>query len=106
MPAIVEMRTYRISPGKRDQFLKTFESRAIPAHREIGMQVVGPFLALDDPDTFFWIRAFPDQASRDSMKSEFYDGSLWKDELEDLMLPMLEQYHVVLVEDTHGLLRE
>jgi hypothetical protein len=104
MPAIIEMRTYKTRPGKRSEFIEIFTRRSIPAHREIGMKVLGPFLSIEDPDTFFWMRFFPDLASRDSMKSAFYDGPLWKNELENLLLPILEKYEVVLVEDSQGLL--
>jgi hypothetical protein len=37
------------------------------------------------------------------MKSKFYEGKLWKDELEKILMPMLEKYEVVLVEDHEGL---
>jgi hypothetical protein len=106
MPPIIEMRTYKTYPGKRSEFIEIFTSRSIPAHREIGMKVIGPFLSIEDPDMFFFMRGFPDSASRESMKSKFYDGELWKNELENLLLPMLEKYEVVLVEDTQGLLGE
>lgn len=106
MPAIVEMRTYKTRPGKRSEFIEIFTSRSIPAHREIGMKVLGPFLSIEDPDTFFFMRGFPDLASRDPLKSAFYDGELWKGELENLLMPMLEKYEVVLVEDPEGLVFE
>lgn len=32
------------------------------------------------------------------MKDRFYEGELWKRELEQRLLPMLEKYEVVLVE--------
>jgi len=104
MPAIVEMRTYRTKPGKREEFLAIFRSRSIPAHREIGMRIVGPFPSIEDPDVFFFMRGFPDLASREPMKSRFYDGELWKSELEGRLMPMLESWEVVLVEDSEGLL--
>ena len=100
------MRTYKTRPGKRAEFLRIFTAKSIPAHREIGMQIVGPFLCVEDPDTFFFMRGFPDLASRDPMKSRFYDGELWKGELEAVLLPMLESYEVVVVEDSEGLLGE
>jgi hypothetical protein len=49
---IIEMRTYKTKPGKRSQFLETFRSKCIPAHHEIGMKILGPFLSIEDPDTF------------------------------------------------------
>lgn len=96
---IIEMRTYKTKPGKRSQFLDTFRSKSIPAHTQIGMKILGPFLSIEDPDTFFWMRGFPDVPSRERMKAQFYEGELWKRELENILLPMLDKYEVVLVED-------
>jgi hypothetical protein len=102
---IIEMRTYRTKPGKRDDFVRIFRTKSIPAHLEIGMRILGPFLSADDPDVFFFMRGFPDLASRDPMKAKFYEGELWKKELEAVLMPMLENYHVVLVEDLDAQIR-
>jgi len=101
---IVEMRTYKTQPGKRDEFLETFRSKSVPAHIDIGMKILGPFLSVDDPDVFFWMRGFPDTASRESMKARFYQGELWKNELENTLLPLLEKYESVLIDDPDDLL--
>src|ERR1039457_3237985 len=100
---IIEMRTYKTKPGKRSEFLEIFRTKSVPAHAEIGMKILGPFLSVEDPDTFFFMRGFPDLPSREPMKSKFYEGKLWKDELEKILMPMLEKYEVVLVEDHEGL---
>jgi len=101
---IVEMRTYKTKPGKRAQFLEIFRAKSVPAHREIGMKLLGPFLSVEDADTFFFMRGFPDLASREPMKAQFYEGALWKGELESVLMPLLEKYEVVLVEDSDGLI--
>ena len=100
---IIEMRTYKTKPGKRSEFLEIFHSKVIPAHKEIGMKILGPFLSVEDPDTFFWMRGFPDLPSRGPLKAKFYEGKLWKGELENVLLPMLEKYEVVVVEDPEGM---
>lgn len=102
---IVEMRTYRIVPGKRAEFLEIFRTKSVPAHAEIGMRILGPFLSLEDPDTFFFMRGFPDLASREPMKARFYEGELWKRELEHVLMPMIVTYEVVLVDDSDGRIR-
>jgi hypothetical protein len=102
---IIEMRTYKTKPGLRAKFLEIFRSRSIPAHAKIGMKILGPFLSVEDPDTFFFMRGFPDIASREPMKAKFYEGELWKGELENVLMPMLEKYDVVLVDDPEGLVR-
>jgi NIPSNAP len=100
---IIEMRTYKIEVGKRAEFLKILETQAIPAHQKIGMKILGPFLSVEDDNTFFWMRAFPDQQSREQMRNEFYDGKLWKEELEQKLMPMLKKFDVVVVEAKEGL---
>src|SRR5207244_7042526 len=95
---IIEMRTYKIKTGRRGEFLKTFESKARPEHEKIGMKILGPFLSVENEDTFFWIRAFPDLNSRERMRDEFYEGKLWKEELKQKLMPILEKYDVVVVE--------
>jgi len=102
---IIEMRTYKIKPGKRAEFLEIFRARSMPAHAEIGMKILGPFPSIEAPDVFFFMRGFPDLASREPMKAKFYEGELWKRELEQVLMPMLEKYDVVLVDDPEGLVR-
>lgn len=99
---IIEMRTYKLKPGMRSRFLEIFRSKSVPAHDEIGMKILGPFLSIEDPDTFFFMRGFPDLPSRDPMKAKFYEGDLWKNELESVLMPMIEKYDVVLVDDADG----
>jgi hypothetical protein len=66
------MRTYKTKPGLREPFLAIFRAKSTPAHREIGMTIMGPFLSLEDPDTFFFMRGFPDHECRQPMRDRFY----------------------------------
>jgi hypothetical protein len=50
------------------------------------------------------MRGFPDLVSREPMKAKFYEGELWKSELEQILMPMPEKYDVVLVDDAEGLI--
>jgi hypothetical protein len=102
---VIEMRTYRTKPGMRTRFLEVFRSRSIPEHARLGMRIVGPFLCIDDPDVFFFMRGFPDLDARDRLKASFYEGDLWKQELEAVLMPMIDKYDVVLVEDSEGLVQ-
>jgi hypothetical protein len=100
---IIEMRTYRTKPGMRAEFLEIFKAKSLPAHQQIGMKILGPFLSVEDADVFFFMSGFPDLESRGPMIEKFYEGELWKRELEHKLLPMLEKYDVVLVEAEGGL---
>lgn len=96
---IVEMRTYKLKPGMRPRFLQIFCEKSVPKHFELGIKILGPFLSIEDADTFFFMRGFPDLLSREPMKALFYEGDLWKRELEDVLMPMIEKYEVVVVDD-------
>jgi hypothetical protein len=102
---IIEMRTYKLKPGMRAQFLEIFRSKSIPAHALLGMKILGPFLSIEDPDTFFFMRGFPNLDSREPMKAMFYEGDLWKRELENVMMPMIDKYEVVVVDDSEDLIQ-
>ena len=95
---IVEVRKYTIKPGLRAKFIEFFEARAVPAQREVGMEIMGPLLDNENPDVFLWLRGFPSLEERDRMKTAFYEGDLWTKELEAIAMPMLERYEVILTE--------
>ena len=87
---IVEVRSYRIKPGHRDEFIELFESRAIPALRKYGMQIVGPMLDVENPNKFVFLRSFPSLEERERMKDAFYRSELWKNDLDPLAMPLLD----------------
>jgi len=99
---IVEVRSYRIKPGKRAEFIDLFEKRAIPALRSYGMKIIGPLLDVENPNKFVFLRSFPSLEAREQMKNDFYGGELWKNELEHLAMPMLDSYDVILCETSAG----
>ncbi|HEX2271832.1 MAG TPA: NIPSNAP family protein [Pyrinomonadaceae bacterium] len=99
---IVEVRSYRIKPGHRAEFIELFETRAIPALRSHGMLIIGPLLDLENPNKFVFLRSFPSLEERERMKDDFYGGDLWKNELEALAMPLLDSYDVILCETSAG----
>jgi len=99
---IVEVRSYRIKPGRRAEFIEFFETRSIPALRSHGMKIMGPLLDLENPNKFVWLRSFPSLDEREQMKNAFYEGELWKNELEAIAMPMLESYDVIFCETSSG----
>ncbi len=99
---IVEVRSYRIKPGHREEFVKLFETRAVPAQRTHGMKIFGPLLDLENPNKFVFLRSFPSLEERDRMKNDFYEGPLWKNELEAIAMPMIDSYDVILCETSSG----
>jgi hypothetical protein len=99
---IVEVRSYRIKPGRRAEFIEFFKTQAMPAQRSYGMKILGPLLDIENPNKFVWLRGFPSLDERERMKDAFYEGEMWKNELEAIAMPMLDSYDVILCETSHG----
>ena len=99
---IVEVRSYRIKPGKRAEFIKMFETRSVPALREYGMKIVGPLLDVENPNKFVFLRSFPSIEDREPMKEAFYSSDIWKNELESIAMPLIDSYDVILCEASPG----
>jgi hypothetical protein len=38
--AVIEVRTYKIRPGQRDQIIELLRTRLFPVHEEIGIRVL------------------------------------------------------------------
>ena len=99
---IVEVRSYRVKPGRRAEFIEFFETRSIHELRSHGMKIMRPLLDLENQNKFVWLRSFPSLDEREQMKDAFYEGELWKNELEAIAMPMLESYDVILCETSAG----
>lgn len=56
---IAEIRTYRIKAGRREEFLRYFDTNIVPLQRSKGIAITGPFRDIDNSDTIVWLRTFP-----------------------------------------------
>jgi hypothetical protein len=101
---VVEVRIYRTLPGRRAEFVELFQARGGPAQLDYGMTVLGLLLDTEDPDTVIWLRAFPTAADRETIKAAFYEGPVWKQELEELAMPMLADQSAVVCQMPAGFL--
>jgi len=63
------------------------------------MKILRRFLSVEEAEAFFFMRGFPDLASGEPMKARFYEGELRKREPDHILMPMLEEYDVVLIDD-------
>ena len=74
---VIELRQYKIAPGKRDAMIALFDRAFVDSQEEVGARLVGQFRDMDDVDRFTWIRAFPNMATRQRSLNDFYFGPTW-----------------------------
>lgn len=75
---VLELRQYKIAPGKRDEMIALFEREFVDGLEASGMDLVGQFRDLDDPNRFTWVRSFPDMPRRAAALNAFYFGPIWQ----------------------------
>lgn len=103
MAAVIEVRTYTTHPGKRDEVIELLEGRLFPEMERLSIKVLGCYPSVEDADTFVWLRAFPDAASREQLTKDLYGGRLWTEELAEPIVSRIASMRVATVEDTTGL---
>ncbi|HEX9333488.1 MAG TPA: NIPSNAP family protein [Anaerolineales bacterium] len=98
---IVEFRRYTLHPGRRDELIELFEREFVETQEAVGIQVIGDFYDLDDPDQFVWLRGFNDMSARAQSLHAFYGGPIWKAHREAANATMIDSDNVLLLHRVH-----
>ncbi|NUS38501.1 MAG: NIPSNAP family protein [Lysobacter sp.] len=99
-PGVVELRDYTLHPGQRDVLVALFERAFIESQEALGMQVLGHFRDLDDPDRFVWFRGFADMAARGEALPAFYrHGEAWRTHRDAANATMRDSDNVLLLRE-------
>jgi len=75
---VVELRQYTCKPGRRDALIELFDREFVAAHEAVGIRQIGQFRDLDAPDSFVWIRGFPEPETRGRALAGFYESAAWE----------------------------
>ena len=102
VPAIIELRQYTLHPGQRDTLIELFDGDLVEPQEELGMQVLGQFRDLDDPNRFVWLRGFSDMASRAAALESFYRGPVWDRHKAAANATMVDSDNVLLLRPVSG----
>jgi hypothetical protein len=95
---LVEIRSYQLKPGTRDEYDRLFREEAAPLLRAFEIDVVGAGPSLDDPNAYFLIRAFDDLADRERLEERFYSSPEWRDGPREAVVTRIEDYIDVVIE--------
>ena len=95
---VVEIRTYRLLPGTRDEYDRLFREAALPLLRQFEVDVVAAGTSIDDPNGYFLIRSFSDLADRERREDEFYSSPEWREGPREAVIEKIEDYVDAVVE--------
>jgi len=98
---IVELRQYTLHPGKRDELIELFDREFVETQEAVGIQVIGQFRNLDDPNQFVWLRGFNDMSAREQSLNAFYGGPIWRAHRDAANATMIDSDNVLLLRLAH-----
>ena len=87
---IIEIRRYTLKPGKREAFVTFLETVNRSTLQNVGMLMFGP------------MRAFESKEARNAIKDAFYDGPVWNNGIEPIVMPMIQHFEASITETTDG----
>ncbi|HJQ14178.1 MAG TPA: NIPSNAP family protein [Anaerolineales bacterium] len=98
MSHYVEIRSYTLKPGTRDEFHKLFLEQAFPMLQRWKVDVVAYGPSLHDSDSYFLMRRYDSLAQREESENAFYGSEEWRQGPREAILALIENYTEVVLE--------
>ncbi|WP_034593986.1 NIPSNAP family protein [Hamadaea tsunoensis] len=98
--ATLEIRTYRLLPGTRTDFLHVMREQAVPLLAEFGIRVVDCGASEVDEDGHeeaYLVRAFSSADERERLEEKFYSSQQWLDGPRDGIVSRIHEYHTIVL---------
>ncbi|MDG3085111.1 NIPSNAP family protein [Vibrio hannami] len=72
---IIELREYKIKPGKTEEWIQWMNDELLPYQHSKGMLIIDTYLRTDDNgvDFFVWLREFESEDARQRIYKETYN---------------------------------
>jgi len=95
---LLEIRSYELKPGSRDEYDRLFREEASPLLLKHGIDVVAHGSSVGDPNGYFLMRAFDDLADRQSREKAFYSSREWREGPREPVVSRIVVYTDAVVE--------
>jgi hypothetical protein len=106
MSRFVEIRSYNLKPGSRDEFHRLMTEQSMPMLERWQVDVVDYGPSLHDADSYFLIRAYDSLEDRQQSQDRFYDSPEWRQGPREPIVALIESYTSVVLEMDDAAVRE
>jgi len=96
MTAFFELRTYKIFPGKMDEWISYMEKTIIPFQISKGMVIHGSFTDDGDKETYIWIRRFENKVHKEKLYNEVYKSDIWINEIGPKVASLIDRDAIIV----------
>lgn len=98
MSRFVEIRSYNLKPGSRDELHRLMTEQSMPMLERWRVDVVDYGPSLHDADSYFLIRAYDSLEDRQQSQDRFYGSEEWRQGPREPILALIESYTSVVLE--------
>jgi len=98
MNHFLEIRSYTLKSGTRDEFHRLFLEAALPLLKHWNVDVVAYGPSLHDENSYYLMRRFGSLAQRDDSENSFYGSDEWRQGPREQILACIENYSEVVIE--------
>jgi hypothetical protein len=98
MSRFVEIRSYNLKPGSRDELHRLMTEQSMPMLERWRVDVVDYGPSLHDADSYFLIRAYDSLEDRQQSQDRFYGSAEWRQGPREPILALIESFTSVVLE--------
>ena len=98
MRQLIEIRSYNLKLGTREEFHRLFLQEAFPMLQRWNVDVVAYGPSLHDQDSYFLMRRFDSLARREESEDAFYGSDEWKQGPREAIIALIENYTEIVLE--------
>ena len=98
MHHFVEIRSYNLKPGMREEFHRLFIEEAFPMLKRWNVDVVTYGPSPHDEDCYYLIRRYDSLAHREQSEDAFYGSDEWRQGPREAIVSLIENYTEIVLE--------
>lgn len=98
MNHFLEIRSYTLLPGTRDEFHRLFLEEAMPLLKRWNVDVVGYGPSLHDENSYYLMRNYDSLAQREESENAFYGSDEWRQGPREAIIALIENYTEIVLE--------
>jgi NIPSNAP len=94
----LEIRSYALTPGTRDEFHRLFMEEAMPLLKRWNVDVVASGPSLHDENSYYLMRGYNSLAQRKESENAFYGSDEWRQGPREAIIALIENYAEIVLE--------
>jgi hypothetical protein len=98
MTRFVEIRSYNLQPGTREEFDRRMRDEALPMLRRWKVDVVAHGASPHDADSYYLIRAYASLEERQQSQDAFYGSDEWRSGPREAIVGLIDSYTSIVLE--------